>query len=165
MKAPELTNFDGKTALITGAAGGLGSLIAKRLSAQGARIALVDCREGLLAGLAEEINKAGGDSFTFPCDVRDLGQVKNCVTRALEKLSHIDILINSAGYVRHRPFLEWDIEDQEDIMRVNYFGSLYFTKLLLPQMIDRKQGWLVYMASAGGKIAVPDVWNGYGRKG
>ena len=156
MAGMKLTNFDGKTVLITGATGGLGSLIAKRMASQGVRIALVARRAEELKKLADEIKEAGGESFVFPCDVSNLNQVKNTVENVLEKLGYVDILINSAGYVRHRPFLDWNIDEQEDIMRVNYLGSMYFSKLLLPQMVERKQGWIVYMASAGGKIAVPD---------
>jgi short-subunit dehydrogenase len=65
-------------------------------------------------------------------------------------------LVNNAGYGHHRPFLEWDIADIERMMRVNYFGTVYWTKALLPQMVDRRRGWLVFMASVAGKIGVPD---------
>ena len=51
--------------------------------------------------------------------------------------------------------MEWDLGDMERLMRVNYFGTIYFTKALLPQMVERQKGWLVFVASVAGKIASP----------
>jgi short-subunit dehydrogenase len=68
----------------------------------------------------------------------------------------VDILVNNAGYGHHRTFLEWDLQDMERMMRVNYFGSLYFTKLLLPRMIERGRGWVIFVASVAGKVGTPE---------
>lgn len=152
----KLTDFNGLNALVTGASSGIGRIIAKRLAGAGAQVALVARNRAHLEELAAEIAATGGKAVVIPCDVSVLDQVKRAVAEALGRCGHIDILINNAGYGRHLSFLEWDIEDQEQMMKVNYLGMMYFTKLLLPQMVERRRGWIVFMASVAGKIATPD---------
>jgi short-subunit dehydrogenase len=113
-------------------------------------------REEELEKLATEIRRSGAEALVLPCDVTDRTQVEACAARALEKFGGIDLLVNNAGYGHHRTFLEWDIADMERLMRVNYFGTLYFTKALLPQMMERRKGWLVFVSSVAGKIASPE---------
>ena len=153
---PKLTSFRNLRALVTGASSGIGRTLALRLASEGARVALVARRAGELEKLAREIQKAGGEALELPCDVTDRAQVEATSARALELLGGIDILANNAGYGHHRTFLEWDLADMEQIMRVNYFGTLYFTKALLPQMVERGKGWLVFVSSVAGKIATPE---------
>ena len=69
---------------------------------------------------------------------------------------NIDMLVNNAGYGNHMPFIDWPIEDLENLIRVNYFGTVYFTKLLLPQMVAMKKGCIVMIASVAGKLSTPD---------
>jgi short-subunit dehydrogenase len=151
-----LENYRGRTALVTGASSGIGRLLALRLAKEGARVALVARRESELETLAAEIHSQSGEAIILPCDVSEPSQVAETANRALEKLGSIDILVNNAGYGGQNTFLDWDIEDMERLMRVNYFGALYFTKALLPQMIERKSGWLVFISSVSGRIASPE---------
>jgi hypothetical protein len=142
-------------ALVTGASSGIGHLLAKRFAGEGARVALVARRAGELESLAAEIRAAGGDALALPCDVSDLASVERVCADTLERFGGIDLLVNNAGYGHHRSFLDWDLADMEQMMRVNYLGALYFTKLLLPQMVDRGKGWIVFMASVAGRIGTP----------
>jgi short-subunit dehydrogenase len=151
-----LTSYQGLAAVVTGASSGIGRLVALRLAREGARVGLVARRANVLDALAAEIREAGGDALALPCDVAERKQVSACSRRALEHFGAIDLLINNAGYGHHRTFLEWDLSDMERIMRANYFGALYFTKLLLPQMVQRRRGWLVFVASVAGRIATPE---------
>jgi short-subunit dehydrogenase len=153
---PKLTDYRGKTAVVTGASSGIGRALALRLAREGARLALVARRHDLLDEVAGEVRNSGGVAAVLTCDVSDRQQVFDCAKRAADELGPIDILVNNAGYGHHRPFLDWDLADMERVMRVNYFGSLYWTKALLPQMAERRQGWVVFMASVAGKIGVPD---------
>jgi short-subunit dehydrogenase len=153
---PKLTSFHGLTALVTGASSGIGRALALRLAREGARVALVARRADRLQELAEEITSAGGEAFVLPCDVSERAQVYAAADRALERFGSIDLLVNNAGYGHHRRFLDWDIEDMEHVMRVNYVGTLYWTKALLPQMVERKRGWIVFMASLAGRVGVPE---------
>jgi short-subunit dehydrogenase len=152
----KLTSYRGLTALVTGASSGIGRLLALRLAREGAHVALVARREDQLREVADEISAAGGEAVVLPCDVADREQVFAAAQQAVDHFGAIDLLVNNAGYGHHRRFLDWDIEDMERMMRVNYLGTLYWTKALLPQMVERKRGWLIFMASVGGKIGVPE---------
>ncbi len=152
----QLKTYRGLTALVTGASSGIGRLLALRLATEGARVALVARREDELEALAAEIRALSGEALVLPCDVSDSSQVTASARRAVEQYGAVDILVNNAGYGGQHTFLDWDVEDMERLMRVNYFGSLYFTKALLPQMVDRKSGWLVFISSVSGRIASPE---------
>ena len=151
-----LISFRGKTAVITGASSGIGRLLARRFAHEGARVALVARREAELRQLAGEIEQGGGQVLVLPCDVADRAQVFACAEQATRVFGNIDILVNNAGYGHHRRFLEWDLDDMERMLRVNFLGTLYWTKALLPQMVERRTGWLVFMASVAGKLGVPE---------
>lgn len=152
----KLTSYRGLRVLLTGASSGIGRCLALRLAREGARVALVARRESELETVASEIRRAGGDALVQPCDVADRERVEACTARVLEAFGGVDLLVNNAGYGHHRSFLEWDIADMERLMRVNYFGTVYFTKSLLPQMVERRKGWLVFISSVAGRIATPD---------
>jgi short-subunit dehydrogenase len=156
MKPPRLTSYRGLTALVTGASSGIGRVLARRLAGEGARVALVARREAELEKLAAEIRAGGGDAWVSACDVESREQAEACCARVEQHYGGVDLLVNNAGYGRHRRFLEWDVADMERMMRVNYFGSLYFSKALLPGMVERGRGWLVFVASVAGKLASPE---------
>jgi len=152
----QLETCRGLTALVTGASSGIGRLLALRLAQEGARVALVARREAELEAVAAEIRARSGEALVLPCDVADSSQAMASAGRALEHFGAIDVLVNNAGYGGQRSFLDWDLEDMERIMRVNYFGALYFTKALLPRMVERGSGWLVFISSVTGRIASPE---------
>jgi len=143
----KLRDYAGVTALVTGASSGIGRALSLRLASEGARVALVARRENELEAVAEEIRRDGGRPLTLPGDVAERDQVEDAARRAIEEFGHIDLLVNNAGYGHHRSFLEWDVGDMERMMRVNYLGSLYWTKALLPHLVERRRGWIVFMAS------------------
>lgn len=151
-----LTSFRDKGAIVTGASSGIGRELARRLAREGARVALVARREAELRCLASEIEQDGGRAVVIPCDVADRDAVFAGAALAVSALGRVDLLINNAGYGHHRRFLDWDLDDMEHMLRVNFLGSLYWTKAVLPQMVDRGNGWLVFVASVAGKLAVPE---------
>ena len=148
-----LKEFSGRSVLITGASSGIGRRLALDMAARGASIALVARRQDELNGVAAEIRAGGGEAVALGCDVGDREQVFASAARAVEELGSIDLLVNNAGYGRHCRFLDWELEDMERMMRVNYLGSLYFTKAVLPAMVEKGGGWLVFIASVAGRIA------------
>jgi len=151
-----LSSYAGIAAVVTGASSGIGKLLAQRLAKGGARVALVARRADRLAELADEIKALGGKPLVLPCDVAERSQVEAAAAQALDEFGSVDLLINNAGYGHHRTFLEWDVEDIERMMRVNYMGTVYWTKALLPQMVERKRGWLIFISSVAGKLGVPE---------
>jgi len=152
----KLTSYHAMTAVVTGASSGIGRLLALRLAREGARVALIARRAKELETVAAEIRSTGGEVLVLPCDVSERNSVEQTCAKVLEHFGAVDILVNNAGYGHHRTFLEWDLADMEHMMRVNYLGSLYFTKLLLPQMVERGKGWVVFVASVAGKIGTPE---------
>ena len=152
----KLGSYRDVRALVTGASSGIGRSLALRLAREGAELGLVARRADELERVAAEIRAAGGRACVLPCDVEEPTQVANTAAAAVDALGGVDLLVNNAGYGHHRRFLEWDLADMERVMRVNYLGALYFTKALLPQMVERGRGWLVFMASVAGKLGVPE---------
>ncbi|GIW42649.1 MAG: oxidoreductase [Candidatus Binatia bacterium] len=152
----KLVSYRDLVAVVTGASSGIGRLLALGLARRGARVALVARRVELLEALAREIEALGSEALVLPCDVADRGQVGRAAERVLERFGRVELLVNNAGYGRHRRFLEWDVEDMERMMQVNFFGSVYWTKALLPRMVERRTGWIVFLASVAGKLPVPD---------
>ncbi len=153
---PRLTSYRDKTAVVTGASSGIGRLLALRLAREGARVALVARREADLKQIAADIERSGGRALVLPCDVAERAQVFACAEQALAAFGSIDLLVNNAGYGHHRRFLDWDLDDMERMLRVNFLGSLYWTKALLPHMAARRSGWVVFVASVAGKLGVPE---------
>lgn len=151
-----ISDFNGIRILVTGASSGIGRLLCLRLAEKGARLALVARRVEELESLKKEVEAKGAEAIVIPCDVRELEQVKQCVNKALAYYGNIDMLVNNAGYGNHKAFVDWPIEDIENLVRVNYFGSVYFTKLLLPQMITLQNGCILFVASVAGKLSTPD---------
>ncbi|MBI4518504.1 MAG: SDR family oxidoreductase [Deltaproteobacteria bacterium] len=151
-----LQSWKGKVAVVTGASSGIGRLLSLRLAREQARLALVARREAELNALAEEIRRAGGEALVLPCDVGERAQVFAAADHVRRHFGPVEVLVNNAGYGRHRRFLEWELDDIERMMQVNFLGSVYWTKALLPHMVEQRRGWVVFIASVAGKIGVPD---------
>lgn len=151
-----LESFRGLGTVVTGASSGIGRQLALHLASEGARVALIARRLDRLEALADEIRRAGGEAVPIACDVASRESVTDAAGRAVRTLGPIELLINNAGVGRHLRFLDWEVEDIERTMAVNYFGAVYWTKALLPSMVERKRGWLVFMSSAAGRIGTPD---------
>lgn len=151
----KLSDYDGMTALVTGASSGIGRMLAERFAELGARVVLVARRADALDALAGEICARGGIALAVACDVADREQVLAAAERATAEFGPIDLLVNNAGFGAHRSVLDTDVDEMEQMLRVNFLGSLYFTKALLPAMVERGRGWLVFMASVAGRIATP----------
>lgn len=151
-----LTSWNEKVVVITGASSGIGRLLALRTATEGAQVALVARNVERLTEVEHEILAKGGKAFHVACDVAEREAVIRAAEFVLERCGRIDVLINNAGYGRHLHFAEWDLDDMERMVRVNLLGSVYWTKAVLPHLIARQSGWIVFVASVAGKIAVPD---------
>ena len=152
----KLRNYHGLTALVTGASSGIGRRLSERFAQAGAHVVLVARRQSELEQVRNAISDAGGSAEAQVCDVSKRADVDRCIGELRQAGRSIDILVNNAGYGRHRPFLDWDVEDMERMFRVNFLGTLYFTKAVVPMMVERKRGWLVFMASVAGRMGTPD---------
>lgn len=146
----------GRTALITGAARGIGRAIAGRLATAGASLALVDVDgEGAAAAAAEL-----GAVTAWSCDVRDLEAVEGVASQVGAELGSIDILINNAGIWRHTPVLEVDEAQWDEVFEVNVKGLLFCCQAVAEGMIQRQAGKIVNIASVAG-FGGSDSWSAY----
>jgi len=155
MGRKRLADWRDKQVVITGASSGMGRLLALRVASEGARVALVARRDDRLQEVAEAIRAEGSEAIVTPCDVANRDEVNEAVRSILERFGKVDVLVNNAGYGGHYDFLEWDFADIERMVQVNFLGTVYWTKALLPAMIERGDGWVVFMASVAGRIGVP----------
>jgi NAD(P)-dependent dehydrogenase (short-subunit alcohol dehydrogenase family) len=154
-----LTEYDlrGKTALITGGSRGLGLVLARELAREGARVALCARDREELERAVADLRERGAEVFAFPCDVTDRRQVRELVEVVTERFGQIDVLINNAGIIQVGPLEVMTLEDFERAMDVHFWGPLYTTLAVLPQMRQRRDGRIVNISSIGGKISVPHL--------
>lgn len=151
-----MASLEGKVVLISGASSGFGADAARLFARAGARVVLSARRVERLEALAAEIRGAGGDALAVPADVSRLDEVEKLVRTVLEQYGQIDILFNNAGFGR-LDFLEnldfgRDIETQ---VEVNLLGVIRLTRLVLPHMLQRRQGHIINMSSVAGWLAAP----------
>lgn len=145
-----IVRIEGTTALVTGASSGIGAALACDLAAAGASVALVARRAGRLAEIVTTL--APGRSAAFPCDVRDAAAVAATVAAVRERFGAIALLVNNAGIGRYLPFLETSAEEVAAILETNLHGALHFTRAVLPEMLARRHGHVVNVASIAGRI-------------
>ena len=142
--------FSGKTAIVTGAAVGVGKATAIQLASYGANVVMVDRNEETLEKAKAEILQQEG-IMTAVCDVTDAEAVAECVKKAVERFGKVDILVNNAGIWRTwRSFLDTSIEEWQQYIDVNVMGTVYFTKAALPVMLENGWGRIVNVASVAG---------------
>ena len=149
--------FQNRVVLITGASSGIGRCLAVDLAERGAVV--VGCGRSLdrLQALSRELEHRSPSSTVIKCDVAQLDQVRAMVTNVLSEFGKIDILINNAGVGMRKPFVETSISTIEEIMRINYLGTVYCTYEVLPSMIARRSGHIVNISSVAGKIGTLNV--------
>ena len=145
--------ISGTTALVTGASSGIGRDTAIDLTRRGATVAICARRADRLEQTLAECRRHAPQSRAYPCDVRDREQIRRTVAAARADLGAIDILINNAGVSAYHLFTEAPEEEFEELMRVNYFSALYFTREVMASMVERRTGAVVFVSSFAGRIA------------
>jgi short-subunit dehydrogenase len=145
--------ISGKIALVTGASSGIGRDTAIDLARRGATVAICARRVDRLEETLSECRKHSPRSQAYPGDVRDRAQVARIVAAARAGLGPIDILVNNAGISAYHLFIETPEEQFEALMQSNYFSALYFTREVVPSMIERGGGAVVFVSSFAGRIA------------
>ena len=145
----DMKNFrlDGKIALVTGAAHGIGQAMASGLAHAGATIVFNDIRQemvdkGLQAYAAEGINARG-----YVCDVTDEAAVVAMVKRIRDEVGVIDILVNNAGLIKRMPMLEMTPEDYRQVVDINLNGPFIVSKAVIPGMIEKGHGKIINICS------------------
>ncbi len=142
--------FNEQVAIVTGGASGLGLAIAKKLHADGARVALLDLNEAALQSAAREV---GPNATAFPIDLTNQEQVESTVNKIGEQHGRIDILVNSAGVTGATNIKshEVDITNLRFVFDVNFMASFFTSRAALPWMLKRNYGRVLHIASVAGK--------------
>jgi 2-hydroxycyclohexanecarboxyl-CoA dehydrogenase len=139
--------LEGKVALVTGGASGIGAATARRLAAEGARVAIGDLDEGGARDVAAEI-----DAFATHLDVADTASTRAAATAVAESVGPIDVLVNNAGTDRFAFFTKTDEELWDVVLAVNLRGVIAMTHAVLPSMHERGGGVIVNVASEAGRV-------------
>jgi len=144
----------GQVALVTGAASGLGRLISLKLSKLGCNVVLVDVNEQGLAQVAQEIKEQGGEAHHFTCDLSQREKIYQMARNVQKQVGDVDILINNAGIVTGKSFLESPDNMIEKTFQVNTIAHFWTTKSFLPAMLRNGRGHIVTIASTAGTCGV-----------
>jgi 3-oxoacyl-[acyl-carrier protein] reductase len=140
-------SVNGKVAIITGAAQGIGAAIARRLAAEGARVALVDKDEDKVKQAAQEMSGLQGKVSPYAADVVNKAAVNKIVEGVVAQHGQIDILVNNAGIIRDNLIANIAEEDWDIVLDVNLKGAFLFCQAVFPVMKARKSGKIVNIAS------------------
>ena len=144
-------DFTNKVALVTGAAVGIGRATAILLAQNGAKLVLVDINGEKLEALKTELAEYGDKILTFVCDVSNEESVYKVAAESLKEFGKIDILVNNAALWRSRSsFLNTPTEEWKKYIDINVMGTVYFTKAVLPSMLEHSWGRVINVASVAG---------------
>ncbi len=144
-----------RTALVTGASGGIGAAIARALAAQGARVGLSGTREAALEALAGELDSAA----VLPCNLADGEAADGLVARAEEALGPLDILVSNAGVTRDGLFLRMRDEDWQAVLDINLTAGFRLARAALRGMMRRRRGRIIAVSSVVGVTGNPGQAN------
>jgi len=144
-------DLDGKVAMITGAARGIGKAIAFSLASHGATLALCDLRCEELEQVGHTLRKRGHDVLTFDVDVSRFQQVERWVEATTKAFGIIDVLVNSAGIIESTPLIDITLESWERVLSVNLTGTFLCCQTVAKKMIQRKSGRIVNISSVAGR--------------
>jgi 3-oxoacyl-[acyl-carrier protein] reductase len=145
-----------KNALITGASGGIGSAIARRLHAMGAKVALSGTRQEPLERLANEL---GERAFILPCNLNDMAAVEALPKQAIDALGSLDILVNNAGITRDNLFMRMSDEEWQTVINVNLTATMKLCKGALRGMMKSRWGRIINISSVVGATGNPGQGN------
>jgi 3-oxoacyl-[acyl-carrier protein] reductase len=143
--------IDDRTALVTGGAGRIGTVVSETLAEEGAEVAVLDVDESGAKEVASDIQSAGGEAFAVACDLTDREEVREVVEDVEDRAGGVDILVNNAGLVDARGRAgEFDDDLWDRDLDVNLTGTYNITKALFPRMRERGWGRVVTLSSVAG---------------
>jgi len=136
--------LEGKVAFVTGASGGIGAAVSRKLAEQGVKLGMASRRgDGLGIGLGLE------------CNVRDRAQVEAAVARTVDEFGRLDICVANAGTGSYHPFLDTPVEHIEEMVELNLLGTIWTIRACLPHLFERGEGDVVTLASEAGRRGLP----------
>ena len=149
-------DLSGRTALVTGASGGIGGAIARALHAQGAVVSLSGTREAALQQLADEL---GSRVHVLPCNLADKTALDGLIASAETAMGGLDLLVNNAGVIRDNLFIRMKDEEWDQVLRVNLDSAFYLTRAAVKNMMRRRFGRVIFITSVVGSMGNPGQAN------
>ena len=151
--APSISfGLQGRVAIVTGGAQGIGEACARRFAREGARVVIADVADARGQALADEL----GARYVH-CDVGDKAQVDALVAQAVQAHGRIDVLVNNAGIFRAADFLDVTEEDFDAVLRVNLKGAFLVGQAVAREMARARRGSIVNMSSVNSVLAIPGI--------
>lgn len=154
-----------KTALITGAATGIGEGIARLFAEHGASLVLLDRNSAALHSASTSISSPGRPALPIVLDVRDRRAIDSAVDHAHAEIGEIDILINNAGIYPRQSFLEMSEEQWDEMQSINLKSMFHTTQAILPEMIGRGKGKIVNISSVTFHLGLENLTHYVASKG
>ncbi len=153
-----MARLEGKIAIVTGGAKGIGRHYSQALAAEGARVMIADIADGKDL-VAEIAGRHGAEAVhSVKCDVSDEKAVKNLVAQTVDRFGRIDVLVNNAAMysaLTPRSFTEWDVDLWDKVMAVNVRGSYLMVRHVAPHMMEQRSGKIINIASGAPYKGVP----------
>ena len=151
-----MEQLDGKVAVVTGAASGIGRAMAERFAAEGMKLVLADVEEDALSAAAKELADGGAEVLAVPTDVSQAESVDALAARTLQEFGGVHVVCNNAGVGGHGA-ASWDgpLAEWEWVLGVNLWGVIHGTRAFLPRLLEQDEGHVVNTASAAGLGALP----------
>ena len=141
-----------RVALVTGAGSGIGRAIAEKLGKEGERVVVNDLKGEAADEVVAGIKESGGEASSAPGDVSDVEDVDRIVTAAREAYGSPEILVNNAGFLQQKRFVDLTVDDFDRMIAVHLRGTFLCTRAVLPEMLSRGGGIVVNVASQLGQI-------------
>ncbi|MBZ4665641.1 glucose 1-dehydrogenase [Mahella sp.] len=143
----KLFSLEGKIILLTGAAGGIGSALAKGLADAGGDMVLCDIAEERLSEVENDIKSKGNKAKSYKLDLLNMDSIKDCVRAVIKDYGKIDVLINCAGINKREGFLDVDEATYDRIMNINLKGLFFLTQEVVKHMIKKHSGNIINISS------------------
>ena len=147
--------FEGKVAIITGAASGIGRALAEQMARRGARLILADMNGEQLAEVAKSITDAEGDAKPVSLDVRDFEAVESLVKSTADECGRLDYIFNNAGIGVGGEALHFSIDDWRNVIDTNLYGAVNGVAAAYPIMVKQGFGHIINTASMAGLVPIP----------
>ncbi len=145
--------FTGKVAIVTGAASGIGRAAAVKFAREGAKVTICDVNMDGIAETERLVKETGAECLAMKVNVRSQEEVEACVNETIEKFGTLDILVNNAGTGQFVPFAMMENDEYDRVMDINVRGMFFFSRAVLPTMMDKDYGKIVNITSIMGEVA------------
>ncbi|MFZ5945706.1 MAG: SDR family NAD(P)-dependent oxidoreductase [Bacillota bacterium] len=146
-----MITLKGKTAIVTGGSGGIGQAIVTALAQCDAKVVVLDVQLDSAQVILEEIKRSGGQAVALKADITNRSQVEDCFKKVVATFGSIDFLVNNAGVLSNKSFLNITKDDWDKVIKVNMEGPFITSQAVLPIMIRQKFGRIINISSVAAK--------------